>query len=113
MPPKYYVPLCWPGNEEWQILQDQTTYFANDTFGNTSDPLPPLHHLKEEVDELIEAPGDITEFADCFILLVQAAKRSGFNMNDLYKASREKHRINTQREWGAPDANGVVKHVKR
>ena len=100
------------GLTNWDWLQEQVTEFADKTFGNPGNPLPPLHHLKGEVDELIEAPNDIYEYADCMILLIQSAMRAGYRMNRLFDACEEKHEINKKRKWGEPDENGVVQHIK-
>lgn len=84
-----------------------------------ADPLSKLHHLKEEVEELIFAvfheycQRDIErEFADCFLLLFGAADKSGLSLKDINRIMLEKMEINKARSWGEPDKNGVVKHVK-
>ena len=76
-------------------------------------PVSTLTHLIDEVRETINKPDDILEYADCFILLFNAARLSGFTVHDIMNAMQEKHEINTKRQWGKPDANGVVKHIKK
>ena len=71
-----------------------------------------LHHLKQEVEELIRKPDDIEEYADCMILLIQSAIKAGYNMDLLHKACLIKHDMNKSREWGKADENGVVNHIK-
>lgn len=52
------------------------------------------------------------EFADCFFLLFGAAAADGMSYDDVCAAIQEKFEINLKRQWGKPDANGVVKHIK-
>lgn len=84
-----------------------------------ANPVSKLHHLREEVDELIDAymegksRVDIkSEFADCFLLLFGSAFIDDFNFDDIAELVRAKHEINEKRKWGEPDENGVVKHIK-
>lgn len=53
-----------------------------------------------------------SEFADCFILLFGAADIFGMSYEDICKAIDDKMSINYKRNWGKPDENGVVNHVK-
>ena len=98
------------------LLQDiadwQTTTFPK------ADTTSKLHHLKEEVQELIDAveEGDPVkiekEFADCFLLLFGAADCRGFGWSSIKEIMRNKLDINKLRSWGLPDQNGVVHHIK-
>lgn len=58
------------------LLQEQRD-FSVSAFG----PSPRLHgvleHLKKELAEAQESPGDVTEWADCFLLCVDGALRAG------------------------------------
>jgi NTP pyrophosphatase (non-canonical NTP hydrolase) len=79
--------------------------------------LSKLHHLKQEVLELIEAiesndPDKKLEFADCFMLLFGAAKSDGMSFEDINESIMTKYMINLKRNWGTPDENGVVKHIE-
>lgn len=105
-------------------------YFLNDvakwqdvTFPS-ADPLSKLMHLREEIDELMEAflysfspipyvkNADIREeYADCFLLLYGSALKAGFTLDDIYQAMREKMELNKKRKWGEADENGVIKHL--
>jgi len=79
--------------------------------------LSKLHHLQKEVYELSFAameknPGKAHEYADCIFLIYGAAAKSGMSYDDIVKAIEEKFLINQHRQWGKPDANGVVEHIK-
>lgn len=68
-----------------------------------------VKHLQKEVGELAKEPGDPGEIADVLILLARLADRHGI---DLAEAVRDKLAILRTREWGEPDADGVVEHVR-
>ena len=96
--------------DKWQDLQNDIAAFTDSVFGK-SNPVSKLKHLREEVDELIEEPTDTMEWADCMILLIDAAKKAGHDMDDLYKFVNAKMEINKTRKWGEPDEDGVIRHV--
>lgn len=86
------------------------------TFGKAT-PLSKLAHLEEELAELkqdliTKNPNRRLEFADCFFLLFGAANADGMTYEDICSAVEEKFKINKARDWGKPDKNGVVKHIK-
>ena len=62
-----------------------------------------LYKKNEEVD---------IEFADCFILLLDAARKEGLFAKDILKAIVNKMEINKARKWGKPDENGVMEHIR-
>lgn len=70
------------------------------------------NHLKSEIGELLENPTDIIEFADCFMLLVDAASYQGIHMSDIWRAMGEKLEINKKRKWGEPNEQGFVEHIE-
>lgn len=101
---------------EWikEITEWQDSIFTQAT------PLSAVTHLQREVVELTfaiqteqlkrDGKKDIeTELSDGFLLLIGVAHLSGI---DLEKALAEKMAINKAREWGKPDAQGVVEHVR-
>lgn len=96
-----------------QQLQDKIANWSDSTFGSGRPATTPLHHLAKEVSELIEAPDDRMEYADCLMLLLDAYRMSGGSADDLVEACYQKLEINQQRKWGKPDKNGVVEHIRR
>lgn len=66
-------------------------------------------HLRREAAELAANPTDEEEMADIFLLLIHLARGT---KTDLINAAYQKLRKNQQREWGTPDADGVVEHVR-
>ena len=70
-----------------------------------------LVHLKREVDELIQAPDDAHEWADCLLLILGAASKAGFTPETLLRHADAKMEINESRSWGEPDADGIHHHL--
>lgn len=68
-----------------------------------------LAHLRRELDEIQQQPTDAHEWADAFLILLHGAASYG---HDLLAAAREKFALVQQRKWGAPDAQGVIEHVR-
>ena len=84
--------------------------FSQSTFGDRP-PTAPLHHLKKEVNETIDAPYDFEEYADCLLLLIDAHRIAGGNATTLLEAAFKKLEKNKKRKWGEPDENGAVQHI--
>ena len=117
-----------------QQLMDDISEWSDATFGNGQRNPAIVHHLKKEVDELIEALNILKvlgcdnsvgigefgrqlsktemEYADCFMLLLDSAHHFGMTADDILKAASKKLEINKQRKWGNPDENGVIEHIK-
>lgn len=100
----FHLLSFWNDQKEWS----QKTFGDNKKMG----PLGPLHHLLEEVNETIIAPYDIMEYADMFILILDAARRAGFSLEEILEAAQQKLDICKKRKWGIPDKNGKVKSIK-
>ena len=61
-----------------------------------------------EIPEIFDAPGDPSEVADAFILLMDYAKIHNIN---LYKCIKEKLEILKTREWTINPETGLRQHV--
>lgn len=96
------------GFQYFQVVHGK---WSDETFGIRT-PLPSLHHLKKEVQEVIDEPHDLEEYADCFMLLIDSARIAGFSMVDILDAMWLKFEKNKNRQWGAPDENGTVEHIR-
>ncbi len=80
-------------------------------------PLSKIAHLAKELQELVGAikSGDMDrdlEYADCFFLLFGAASADGMTYSMICDAIDRKFEINKARQWGKPDEDGVVEHIK-
>lgn len=68
---------------------------------------------KESLDEHIKLVHKVCEeFADCFMLLFDAAAHFHLTVEAIRAQMERKLEINKQRKWGTPDDNGVVEHIK-
>lgn len=108
--------------KELQKLMDDHDAWSDATFGKYEqqrNPVPVILHLSKETGEVVEAinnsMGDeriLSEYADCFLLLLDAARLSGYDARDLIAGSRKKMELNKTRDWGKMDANGVIEHLE-
>ena len=100
-------------NKKLKRFIEERNRFSSKAFGSRKvrDCLGPLHHLKEEVQELIEDTDDTMEWADCVLLLLDAAWRKGHSLQDLFDFAEAKLKINKKRKW-KKSKNGVFNHIK-
>ncbi len=98
--------------DRFQELQDVITQWADETFGKDRKPVSILHHLKKEIEELLERPDSLEEYADVGILWLNAADKAGYKVEILFAAMAMKMVENATRKWGTPDQNGVVEHLR-
>ena len=89
-------------------LSKRVQEWQRETFPDAT-PHSVAAHLRKEAKELSENPSDYYEAADCALLLIGHAQAAGY---DLFNAIREKFAIVQQRQWGEPDADGVVEHIR-
>lgn len=72
-----------------------------------------LAHMREEIDEVIENPDDLYEWADMLLLFLGAMSKQGIRFEEVFDKSRDKfYNVLVHRQWGNPDSNGVVRHIK-
>lgn len=88
------------GSQLLELVLKQAEW-SQDVFGPDSDrgPVGALRHLKQEADEAIAAPNDLTEYADCLLLLLDASRRAGFSVQQLIHAAIDKQAVNSERNW--------------
>lgn len=103
-----------------QNFMNDVHLWADNTFGKNRTAIPALHHLSKEVKEVISGiENDHTndsiemEFADCFILIINAASKYGMTFESLIKRAESKMIINKKRLWNPPDENGVCQHIEK
>ena len=87
--------------------------WSDKTFGDPTvrNEMGALHHLKMEIDELIANPADESEWADCMLLLLDAARRRGYSPDQIFQFCYDKLQVNKKRTWTQSD-NGVYLHDK-
>lgn len=97
-------------NLSLQKLEDVRSKWAAKTFPSATTQSA-LHHLKEEIKEVEADPTDVMEYADMLMLVMEAARLSGFSADDILKAFAQKHEINKSRIW-VKNRNGSYYHLK-
>ena len=107
-----------PKDAPWPVgldrFQREIGEWAESVFTQAT-PQSIVAHLGREVAELATSThlgplqDEEEEAADCFLLLLHYAHRRGFS---LLTVAHQKFEENRQREWGTPDAEGVVEHVR-
>lgn len=104
--------------EAIQALMSLINEWERATFpGQTA--LGKAEHLKKEVEELcVELEKDLTsddcktEVADCFILLLNIAARTGMDAAELLSVIDRKMIINKNRKWGKINSMGFATHIE-
>ena len=101
------------GRQLMALAQDQSDW-SQATFGTDQErgPLGALRHLEKEARETQAALEDGEEYADCFLLILDAARRAGISPQQLIEAAQRKMLINRQRTWPRPVDDQPVEHVR-
>ena len=99
-------------------LKDKAADFSDRKFGYRRNAAKLIHKLKEEVEELYEdlqeGKDPSLEFADCFLIIIDAYRMyfgNDVDMQKLIDDSSKKLDICETREWGKPDEHGNFKHI--
>lgn len=101
-------------------LKYKAADFSDRKFGADNPPTAAIHHLDEEQQELLECfekgEDPLDEFADCFLMLIDAFRKyygDDVDMQKLIDACSDKLDVCETRVWGKPDDRGVYKHIKK
>ena len=97
-------------------LQAHHAKWSQATFGTDQErgPVGPLKHLAKEAQEAADRPRDISEYADCLLLILDATRRAGWTMVDLVDAAECKLIVNRERQWNVPTGKDEpIEHVRR
>lgn len=90
--------------------------WSQQTFGSDYNrgPIGSLKHLEKEAKEAYESdPVDEVEIADCFLLVLDAARRAGMTLELLVDRAAAKLEVNKKRKWGATGLFEPVEHVRK
>ena len=98
---------------DWQKLQDEIEKWSDNQFGFNRPPTGSINHLIKEVQELKEEQYCLEEYADCLMLILDAARMAGYNCDNLFKATQDKLKVNKNRKWGPLDKDGVSEHIRK
>lgn len=117
------------GLERLQDFMNETSKWSDKTFDDgcfsSERSVPISYHLQKEAAELthslsryydnrtaLNLAAAKEELADCMTLILDCATHFGCNADELVTACYNKLEINKERQWGEPDENGVVEHLK-
>jgi hypothetical protein len=75
-----------------------------------ADSIAHLYKLKDETEEAIKTPTDITEYADCLMAIFGASYKAGFAYDELILACKNKLSINKTRKW-IKGKNNTYQHI--
>ena len=94
-----------------QTFINDLSIWSDNTFGKDRDFKGPLNHLKLEIEEVIESEGKISEFIDCFMLLLDSFRKVGGNEEILLQGLKNKLDINKLRKWKKSN-NDIYLHIE-
>lgn len=108
------VALFVEAGEMLNELAGELREWSEATFGSDKErgPLGALKHLELEAREAQDAPGDPEEYADCFLLILDASRRAGIKPMQLMEHAKAKLEVNKRRQWPKPTSETEpVEHV--
>ena len=97
-----------------RLAGDQSEW-SQKTFGTDQEcgPLGALLHLEKEAREAQESPDDPSEYADCLLLIIDAARRAGISVTQLVQHAQAKLEVCRQRKWPKPEhPDQPVEHIR-
>jgi hypothetical protein len=80
------------------FLSDKQRW-SEQTFGPGDRTVGVVNHIKQELDEILAKPNDLSEWMDVVILALDGAWRSGATTQDIIDALVAKHLKNKDRKW--------------
>ena len=100
--------------DKWRKFQIELNAWQDTVFGHNKETQGrgAIEHMKSEAEEIIKDPKDLSEYADCLLLLLNALHCNGYNMDNLYQACKDKLKINKARTWGKRNKHGYIEHIK-
>lgn len=97
------------------LLAREQAEWSQRTFGTDQErgPLGALMHLEKEAREAQESPDDPTEYADCLLLIIDAARRANIDAVQLLHHAYDKLQICKQRKWPKPtNLDQPIEHIR-
>ena len=101
------------GADPMRQLYGNHAAWSRGAFGpDSSGPLGALRHLQKEVGETLARPDDPLEYVDMLFLVWDAARRAGFDWDDLVVHGLRKMARNKARTWPEPVPGQPCEHVR-
>src|SRR6185369_15581595 len=89
--------------------------FSYKTFGPGERTEGVVDHIRKELEEVLENPRDISEWADIIILAIDGAWRVGFEPQEIIEAVQNKLIKNEKREWPdwrTAEPGKAIEHIR-
>lgn len=101
------------GRRFWTHCNDHAQW-SDATFGpaHQRGPIGPLKHLEREAREAQANPTDPSEYADCLLLVLDAARRIGIHGPQLLNAAIAKLEVDKARHWPQTSSDEPVEHER-
>lgn len=95
-------------------LVHEQKQWSETTFGADTErgPIGALKHLEREAKEAQKSPRDVFEYADCLLLVLDAARRAGFSPMTLIRRAYEKLQVCKTRIYPKPIGDVPSEHVR-
>lgn len=102
------------------IVADDITFqrqWSDRTFGEGRRTEGVCKHIEKELEEIRQAPDDVSEWVDVMILAIDGATRAGYSGQQVIQAYHAKILANVNRQWPEPPEGGfpedqAVEHVR-
>lgn len=78
---------------------DDKQRWSEKTFGPGDRTVGIVNHIKQELDEVLAKPKDLSEWIDIIILALDGAWRAGFSSREIIEGLIAKHLKNKGRKW--------------
>lgn len=89
----------WQGRFDLVAHLERQRRWSEQTFGPGSRTEGVVDHIREELDEVLAAPKDVSEWVDIMILAMDGALREGFSPCEIAEALHAKQTKNEGRKW--------------
>lgn len=89
--------------------------FSFKTFGPGARTQGICDHIRKELDEVLAAPNDLSEWADLVLLALDGAWRTGYSPEQIAGAIEGKQTKNERRvwpDWRTADPDKAIEHVR-
>jgi len=89
--------------------------FSQKTFGPGSRDAGLIDHIKKELKEIAEHPGDLEEWIDVIILAIDGAWRHGYSADcivDVLVTKQQKNENRSWPDWRQADTGKAIEHIR-
>lgn len=101
---------------DFKLYIEMQSIWSYRTFGPGPSDKGIIDHIRKELVEIEDAPGDLEEWIDVIILAIDGAIKRGYAPDEIIRTLLEKQTKNMHREW--PDWRSAkpgkaIEHIKK